>query len=231
MRTARLLLACVAAATVVCLAPASARAADVAPGERVIRLDPDDGTRPYDAAEDPVAGEVLATMVVPFEVDDGRPPAERDFSRGTLTSRVIREPGRPGLTFDYRLDQTEVRGVIDMEDNTLAAFNGFTTDVRTGTTTRSDAVQYVERSADGNQVRLGYNIEDLEEYLIVRTDAPAYATGGTFAAHWDIESSPENPFGTEVLATFRPVPEPGGVAVVMALGAHLLRRRRGRTGA
>lgn len=218
--------ACAAAAAVLCLAPVTAPAGEVAPGQRIDRFDPDDTTQPFVTEADPVAGEVLATSVVPYDVDDAGEPGQLLFARGTLTSRVVRELGRVGLTFEYLLEQSEQRGVVDLEDITLRAFNGFATDVRTA----SDlSYTVIERSADGQRLRLAYNEEDLAEYLIVRTNAPAYAPGGTFAVHWDFPGSPNPGFGTEVLATFQPVPEPGVAAVLLAAGGALLRRRRGTT--
>ena len=223
----RVSLTCVATAAFLLITPAAARAGELVPGQTFNAANPEDpGRDSFDGGVSPVAGEVLAESVVPYEAIDGGEPGNELFSRGTVTTRVVREAGRPGLTFDYRIDETEFRGVIDMEQVAVAGFTGFATDVRAATL-ESDAVLGINRSADGRRVFLTYDMDGLDEYLVVRTNAPAFAPGGTFDVSYDFpgSSAPGN-FGTVGVATFQPVPEPTGAAIVLASSAALLRRRR-----
>jgi hypothetical protein len=203
------------------VAPA-ASAAEVVPGER--QFSNDTKILPaYSTSAAPVNGEVLGSMSTPFEVRDAEIP-DRIYSGGTFTARVIREPGRPGLTFDYDLDETAFWGPSDIGPIEIAGFGTFSTDVRSRVLAEEEEWLSIIRSADGDLLRFEYDSEGLDEYLIIRTNAPGFAPDGLMSVHYVTRA---DDFGTIPFPTFRPVPEPGTCALVAAPLA-LARRRRSR---
>src|SRR5688500_15412053 len=203
-------------------APA-ARAGDVAPGQNVNTSDVDR----FDPAAAPVSGEVLAERSVPFEAVDRTDP-ENFFSRGTFTTRVVREAGEPGLTFVYQLDEDAHSGVVDLEPITLTGVGRYSTDVYSSALASNNRI-FIERSADGDVLEFFYNVQNLTETIVVRTDAPAFADDGTLRARWDMPGSPGDAGSSLTFAVYRPVSEPGvGLLGVAALLPLLGRRRRNR---
>src|SRR5688500_15780444 len=200
-------------------APA-ARAGGVAPGQNVNTSDVDR----FDPAAAPVSGEVLAERSVPFEAVDRTDP-ENFFSRGTFTTRVVREAGEAGLTFVYRLVEDAHSGVVDLEPITLTGLGMYSTDVYSSTLASSNRI-FINRSADGDVLEFLYNAEHLTETIIVRTDAPAFADDGTLRARWDMPGSPGDAGGSLTFAVYRPVPEPAAGCLLLAASLPLLRRRR-----
>ena len=209
---------------VACAAGAAplAWAAEVVPGERQYSRDPKILPN-YSTSAAPVSGEVLGTLTTPFEVRDTKVP-DRIHSRGTFTARVIREPGRPGLTFDYDLDETAFFGPADLGPIEIPGFGTFSTDVRSRVLAEEEWLGII-RSADGDLLRIEYDSDGLDEYLIVRTNASDFAADGLTRVHYVTRG---DDFGWLPFPTFRPVPEPGaGALVATGVAAAVVRRRRG----
>jgi hypothetical protein len=203
------------------IAPA-ARAADVAPGERQYSRDP--AVLPgWSTSAAPVDGEVLGTLTTPFDVRDPEIP-DVLFSRGTFTARVVREAGRDGLTFDYRLVESASGGPPEIGPIEVGGFRTYATDVRSRVLAEEEAYLGIVRSADGDLLRFEYDSPGLDEYLIVRTNAPAFAEGGLMRVGYEMSGG--DGFGTIPLPTFRPVPEPAACALLAASVLFLARRRR-----
>lgn len=217
-------IAMVAALALGALLVTSVRAADVAPGERQFSADPE-VLPAYSTSAAPVSGEVLGTRTTPFEVRDPQIP-DVIFSRGTFTARVVREPGQGGLTFDYLLDETAASGTTDLGPVEVAGFGTFSTDVRSRVLAEEERHLGIVRSADGDRLRFEYASEGLDEYIIVRTNAPDFAADGLMLAGYAMPGG--DGFGTIPLPAFRPVPEPGAGAVAVPAALALLGRRRRR---
>ena len=168
-------------------------------------------------------GEVLASQTTPFEIRRFSEDAGRDvWVTGALTHEVIRETKTGNLSFHYRAN---VGGASpdtrDFEGITAGGFGGFRTDVWANVDYSELPTLY--RTPDGET--LWYTAgEGFSHWLIVRTNAPDFAPGGTFTYAVDWDGAGEA--GTAQIATFQAVPEPGaGMALLTAAGI-LLRRRR-----
>src|SRR5688572_8007229 len=177
-----------------------------------------------DLSPQPWEGEVLASQITPFEI---RVPTEQPgrevWVRGSLTHEVIRETESGYLSFHYRVGTTGGSGDFrDFEGIALSDFGTYFTDFRADVPMNVTGV--IDRTDGGRRFfyRLG---ESSSQWLIVRTDAPHFAEGGSFDYYvdwdgWDLD-------GSARLATFMPVPEPGVGALVLFSGAvRLLRRTR-----
>ena len=212
-----------AAALAALAAPPAARAGEVAPGQSISGKEADG----FDPAAAPVSGDVLAERSTPFAVADVTEP-EFTFSRGTFTTRVVREAGQAGLTFVYLLREDAGGGIVDLEPIRITGLGRFSTDVYSSTLASSNRI-FITRSADGDALEFFYNAEHLSETIIVRTDAPAFADDGTLRVRWDMPGTNGDTRGTLNYLVYRPVPEAAaGLLAVAAMVPLLGRRRRNR---
>jgi len=172
-------------------------------------------------------GDVLASRTTPFEIREYSEEAGRDvWARGTVLHEVIRETRSGYLSFHYRIDVNQTSGdVTDFEGATAYDFGHYFTDVR-GSVEPYD-LPFLRRgdSSFGNFIHYA-NFERLDNWFVVRTDAPAFAEGGTLKLHYDFDGWGED--GGADVATFQPVPEPGAGATVLLTGVAALCRRRRR---
>ena len=202
----------------------SARAVEFFPsGETPDYADPDDYFRDLEPQNWP--GTVLASRVTPFEIRTFSEQAGRDaFVTGTLTNEVIRETESGYLSFHYKVDitggSTDVR---DFEGITLRDFNTYFTDFRADVTRNETGVITRDNGGDSFFFRIG---ERSEHWLVVRTDAPDFAEGGSF--RYQVDWDGLNEAGSAVVPAFTPVPEPATAGALGVIGAAALLRRRRR---
>ena len=169
-------------------------------------------------------GDVLASRTTPFDIRASDESSGREaFVTGTLTNEVVRESESGYLSFHYKVDITGGSGDIrDFEGINLRGFNTYFTDFRADVSGNETGALSRDEGGDSFYFRLG---ERSEHWLIVRTDAPAYAEGGEFIYQADWDGLGVD--GSVHLATFKPVPEPCTVGTIgFIAAAALLRRRR-----
>jgi hypothetical protein len=172
-------------------------------------------------------GEVLASRVTPFEIRVRSEEAGHDLLvTGSLRQEVIRESSTGYLSFHYRVGAGRVgNDTTDFEGITLTGFGTGFTDVRTNV---RDNEAFALRRLDGGDT-FYYWVDKFSHWIIVRTNAPDFAEGGSF--HYSVDWDGWGESGSASVATFRPVPEPASGLAALTGAAALLRRRRRATGA
>ena len=229
-RPFRALLRIAIVAAVAGVAGGRARGVDLAPGGDPPDYPDQDG---YFYDTDPGFlswhGEVLASRTTPWEVRVQSEEAGRElWFSGTLLHQVIREAESGLLAFHYRLTSTGSSGdVTDFEYALASGFGSYSTDVRYDWGDSATAPD-LRRSADGNSIQLQRG-DTFGHWLIVRTDAPAYAEGGQFTTF--LEFLPSDETARSDVATFKPVPEPAAAGTIGVIAAAALLRRRRRPAA
>ena len=173
--------------------------------------------------DDDWRGEVLASETTPFEIRRFSKEAGRDvWVTGQLTHEVIREAETGYLSFHYRVGvgggSPDTR---DFEGITAHGFGRYMTDVWANV--GHSELPTLFREADGNSIWYIAG-EGFGHWLIVRTDAPAFAPGGSF--HYAVDWDAWGEAGTAVVPTFRAVPEPAAGMLLSVAAPLLLRRRR-----
>jgi hypothetical protein len=169
-------------------------------------------------------GEVLGSRVTPFEIRVASEEAGHDLLvRGSLRQEVIREQSTGYLSFHYRVGAGRVgNDTTDFEGITLTGFGSGFTDVRTNV---RDNEAFALRRLDGGDT-FYYWVDKFSHWIIVRTNAPDFAEGGSF--HYAVDWDGWGEEGSATVTTFRPVPEPTtGIAALTGAAALLLRRRCG----
>ena len=191
-----------------------AHAGDLAPGASASGPD-----YAYNGAP-PVTGSVIATRTTPFEVSVGS-GATRSFQQGTLTQQVYREDTNR-LSFLYTITSGQSNATADLISLAGTGFSGYTTDVFSD----ADFPPQFTRSANGDRITaLDGGVPSAG--LLVRTNALAYAEGGTGVATIRFQGNPGGtPDQLASFATFQPVPEPSALALLGGAGMLLPRRRR-----
>lgn len=167
-------------------------------------------------------GQVLASRVTPFEIREYSEEAGRELLvEGSLTEEVVREAETGYLSFHYRvIAGPRTNDTTDFEGLTLTGFGTWFTDFRSDL---GDGLDFAIHRLDGGNTFFYYVQEDFGHKIVVRTDAPDFAEGGTF--HYSVDWDGWGEDGSARLGTFRPVPEPAGLLTLPA-AALLLRRRR-----
>jgi hypothetical protein len=207
--------------------PGVARAVVLGPGgSPPTYTDPLDYRRNTDTSETVGDGEVLASRTTPFEIRIPSEEAGHDlWYRGTLRNEVVRERGSPFLSFHYFMDYGDSSGdTVDFDGAGASGFAGFATDVRATWWTGNPPT--LRRSDDGDVIYYRNGDSLAFHHLVVRTDATAFAEGGAFSSGVEFEAYNES--GTATIATFRPVPEPAAIGLLVVTGAAALPRRRRR---
>ena len=215
------------------------RAAPITPGQTNINV-PDQDPRTFPS------GTKLAEKTLPFTLDFSRPGDAGGMSDmtadGTLTTSVYRDAaGHLSFAYDVFVEPTTYDQpqfarppVKELSQVVARGFAGLLTDV-TGDFTDHSTVFFATRSADGSVVS-GKQQEGLGKppLFIVQTDATAFDELGTttFNAGDEFLVSPSNnqvarDASATLTGTYRPVPEPTAVALLLAGAGLALLRRRG----
>ena len=198
-----------------------AQAVELAPGQRIASDDPFD----HDPTVVNLQGQTLASRTTPFERRVFSEEAGRElYFRGTLRQDVIRESESGYLSFHYRLSAGEHNwnpGAFDIEHKQVSGFGPWFTEVRADRFGR--AYPAFGRSADGDVISISVD-DGFGEWLVVRTNAPAFGDGGTFQV--GVSFQPTLDEASARIATFRPVPEATVAGAVVISAAVILWRRR-----
>ena len=129
-----------------------------------------------DLADPSFQGETLASSSTPFEFNGTNSSGEPVFFRGTFNTRVVRESATGTLAFHYQFLRGESNQILDFENFYASSFRGLQTDVFSDQTSLTQG--RATRSADGKTIDF-VGDEESNANLVVRTDATAFAAGGT----------------------------------------------------
>ena len=191
----------------VSLCGGSAYAGPVAPGQELVLSPGDEAAELFrlDPDSPDLAGEVLAELSAPYEfmAIDSEDPTRVGLSRGTVTNRVVRESATGRLAFHYLIVQAESQEVVDLVGTQFNGLGQFETDLLLRRAVSSTAV--ISRSADGDEIAIGSDLEQVGEWAVVRTDATAFEPGGsvTYAYSFPALDGPGES-GSVTFAAFRP---------------------------
>jgi hypothetical protein len=202
-------------ALLVAIPAAVARSVELAPGQWA-------GPREMYYEGPGAADELVASRLGTFEfTGEDEPGGTPRLFRGGYNHQVYRNRLDGTLAFRFGASGADAdRRVVDLEGMTAGGFGGFLTDVQiTGQ-------RFVQRSADGDTIGTQYS-DSVSVGMFVRTDATEFAEGGKLT--YDISFQPTSSGGSGVFETFRPVPEPGGLAALGVAAVIVLRHRVGRT--
>ncbi len=196
--------------------PGHAEARIVAPGGDINSIDPLTGVSLADRPE--LAGEIIAEMLIPLEVDflEGMPPVVL----GKMRTQVVRETVSGTLDFYYTLVDAQ-----PADGFSVSGFKGFLTDVdfRTDLGPGNGATS-VFRELDGDVLHFSFQAGGP---TFVKTDATEFGLVGEARVSFDPGSSPP-----AVVSVFAPVSPtaiplpPAAIAGSVGLGlAYIIQRR------
>jgi hypothetical protein len=196
---------------------AVARAGDLPPGARRSDLEFSYST----AGQPPVTGDVIATRSEPFEINSSNVEGEF-YLRGTINQQVIRQPdGR--LAFYYFLTKGAANAMADGVLLAATGFSGFAVDAAVCV----DSTPILIRSADGDRITVLDGGDGPDSEMLLKTDAFAFADGGTATEVIRFQGSAESgPDQSVTMTTYQPVPEPTGLLAFAPAALALLRRCR-----
>ena len=158
-----------------------------------------------DLADPSFQGETLASTSTPFEFNGTNSSGEPVFFRGTFNTSVVRESATGRLAFHYQFLRGQSNQILDFENFYVSSFQGFETDVFSDQTSLSQG--RATRSADGRTIDF-VGDEENNANLVVRTNATAFAAGGT-AALWG-SFQPSGGDETQTYEAFQPVADDPG---------------------
>jgi hypothetical protein len=187
-----------------------------------VELGPGESAGPPEAYYDgPLASdELVASRSGEFEFTGSDGEGGTRVFEGGYDHAVYRNRLDGTLSFRFGASGADVGGrVVDLERFEASGFAGFVTDVQV------TGQRFVSRSADGDTVGVLYS-DSVSVGMFVRTNATEFAEGGKLTYQTSFQPTPSG--GAGVFDTYRPVPEPGGMAGValVGLGAVFGMRRR-----